>query len=87
MVTALRWFLLSAAIINVLMATVLYRPVGRAFIYWYMSFFQFPAVLRRRLARDRVVQAWGLASAATCLALWWYLGTADGQAMLRAWTS
>jgi hypothetical protein len=87
MVTALRWFLLSAAVINLLMATVLYRPVGRPFMYWYMSFFQFPRALRRLLSRDRLVQAWGLGSSAVCLALWWYLGTADGEALLRAWTS
>jgi hypothetical protein len=86
MVTALRWFLLSAAIINLLMATVLYRALGRPFIYWYMSFFQFPLALRRLLSRDRVVQTWGLGSSAVCVALWWYLGTPAGEAAVREWT-
>lgn len=82
MTDAARWFLLSGAILNALMATVLYRAVGRSLIYWYMSFFQFPRLLRRLLSNDTLVRAWGIASSIVCLALWWYLGTPHGDALL-----
>jgi hypothetical protein len=84
MTDAARIFLLSGAVLYVLMATVLYRAAGRPFVHWYVSFFQFPALLRRVLAHDRVVRAWGIAASILCLAVWWYLGTPDGEASLAA---
>ena len=79
---AARVFLLSGAVLYVLMSTVLYRAAGRPFVHWYMSFFQFPMLLRRLLAHDRVVRVWGIASSILCIAIWWYLGTAEGEALL-----
>ena len=57
MTDAARVFLLSGAILYVLMSTVLYRAAGRPFVHWYMSFFQFPRLLRRLLAHDRLPDA------------------------------
>jgi hypothetical protein len=84
MTDAARVFLLSGAILYVLMATVLYRVAGRPFVHWYLSFFQFPFLLRRLFSHDRIVRVWGIASSILCIAIWWYLGTPEGEAHLAA---
>jgi len=56
----LRSFVLAGAIVNAVLATVLYRAVGRPLLQWFMRFFQFPAELRSLLSRDRVVRTWAL---------------------------
>ena len=81
---AARVFLLSGALLYVLMSTVLYRAAGRPFAHWYMSFFQFPVLLRRLLLHDRVLRLWGIVSSILCIAIWWYLGTPEGEASLAA---
>lgn len=87
MTEAARVFLLSGAVLYVLMSTVLYHTAGRPFVHWYISFFQFPRLLRRLLAHDRIVRVWGLASALLCIAIWWYLGTAHGDATLASFVA
>ena len=66
------------------MESLLYRAAGRPFVHWYMSFFQFPRLLRRLLAHDRILRLSGIVSSLLCIAIWWYLGTPEGEASLAA---
>jgi hypothetical protein len=86
MLEALRLFLMVGAVVNVLLSTVLYRAVGRPFIDWYTRLVSLPDGLQRLLSRDVLVRAWGLGTAAVNVAVWWYLGTADGEAFFRGLT-
>lgn len=67
---------------SVLLSTVLYRAAGRPIIRWYARVFRLPTELHRFLSNDRLVRVWGLGSAGVNIAVWWYLGTPDGAAML-----
>jgi hypothetical protein len=83
MVEGLRLLLLIGAFVNLVASTVLFRAYGRPFLDWCVRVFRLPAEMRRLLSDDRVVRIWGVGAAALSLAAWWYLGTADGEALVR----
>ena len=80
----LRLFLLIGAFVNLVASTVLFRAYGRPFIDWYVRVFRLPVEMRRLLSDDRVVRIWGVGSSGLSLAAWWYLGTPEGEAVVRA---
>jgi hypothetical protein len=84
MVEGLRVFLLIGALVNFVASTVLFRAAGRPFINWYMRVFALPIALQRFLSDDRLVRIWGVSWSGLSLAAWWYLGTPEGEAFLRA---
>ena len=82
-VDGLRLLLLIAAFVNLVASTVLFRAYGRPFIDWCIRVFRLPVDMRRLLSDDRVVRIWGLGSSGLSLAAWWYLGTPQGEALVR----
>jgi hypothetical protein len=86
MLEAARLFLMVGAVVSVLLSTVLYRAVGRPIIDWYTRVFSLPVPLQQLLSRDVLVRAWGVGAAALNVAVWWYLGTSDGEAFFRGFS-
>jgi hypothetical protein len=83
-INILRWFILVSVVINILQATILFEVFERWFIRpWFdmneRAGGRVPAIIRD----ERVHRFWALFMAVLFSAIWWYLGTPAGAAILR----
>ena len=80
----IRWILLVSGVAGILVATILFRPMQRWMLEPYLAAMarrglQAPPLLRN----ERFLRLWNLLMGALLLAVWWYLGTEAGSALLR----
>jgi hypothetical protein len=80
----IRWVLLASALLNILQATLLFDFFERRVFQPWFSLSErvggrVPEVMRDK----RMHRIWPILMAVVFLGLWWYLGTADGVALLR----
>jgi hypothetical protein len=83
-IAVLRWVLLAGAALNLLQATVLFRPSRRRLLEpWLASMQRAGGAVPPLLRNERVLRALAVVAAAVLVGCWWYLGTPAGAARLR----
>ena len=84
MLAVLRWVLMASAILNALLATVLFRSVGAPLMSAWTRRFARPDSGAPGWLRDpRALRLWALVSSLATLALWWWLGTRAGATAIE----
>jgi len=82
-IAGLRWFLLAAAVLSLLQATVLFRFFERyMFAPWFRLNERLGAQIPLLMRDARVRRAWPLFMTVVLLTLWWFLGTPAGRDIL-----
>jgi hypothetical protein len=86
LVVAVRIVLVVTGVVNLLLTTVLFSSVGRPFTIWWFRTFsapqQDPPAWLMSLIDSRFMRASGAVAGLLALALAWFAGTPDGEALV-----
>jgi hypothetical protein len=83
MLAFIRLGLLLGAITTIALSTILFRRIGQPLIgAWWRPFTRFGHEPPKFFTNPRIVRIWGLLAGVACLALYWYLGTPQGAALI-----